>query len=289
MKKLLCVLMALGSILLAASALAESDAWARIYDALERLGYPAEDLQPGQCASDANGTTFSVIIRDHPADEDGLLVGVITPSGDLQILQTPGKIILDRQLETELKACFNRDDCYLLLPEVCRKYRAIFATMTEEEIDEQVWPLYADVVRLDVRLPEEGAIPWDTAYALALDHLAEQPGWSSEPARMLRLAISAYCVPEDVGRPVYLFYLEPHSQFEAAYSSDRAYSAYHAKLEGYFGGKLPCHMCVLVDAMDGSLAAKPTIEFAPIQFNYLEHVVRAPAFLSAMDGEGDAL
>ena len=60
MKRTICLVIALGLILLAASALAETDIWTRIFHALEAMGYSTEKLQPNQYVCDSLGTTFSV-------------------------------------------------------------------------------------------------------------------------------------------------------------------------------------------------------------------------------------
>lgn len=288
MKKILVLLLV--SILLITSlpALAEdaaqSQAWDEIFALLEKeTGYAQNQMTKGQLVYERGVWGFSVIITDHPADEDGLLVGQMDNQGQLTILQESEKISLDAQLQADLKACFNREDCYLLLAAVHDKWLPILQSLSEDQLS-KIFQRYVAIIRLNISTPSDGTITYGDAYNAALQHLAQQPGWSEEQAHMFRLSISAYYTPEDIARPVYFFNFEQHSYFEEAYESDADMNRYKAALKKAFGGEAPRHFSIMVDAMDGSLVEAPIYDYAPIQYHYLDFLIRPEEMINAQEG-----
>lgn len=144
--------------------------------------------------------------------------------------------------------------------------------------------MYAAVIDLNITTPDENGISYDDAYHAALQCLAQQPGWSDEQTKMFRLAISAYYTPEDIGRPVYLFYFDQHSYFEKAYETDSAMNKYQAELRKAFGGDAPRQFSVVIDAADGSLVEPPIFDYAPVQYRYLDFLIRPEEMIQPAKG-----
>ncbi|MDD2647888.1 MAG: hypothetical protein PHI27_03475 [Eubacteriales bacterium] len=228
---MLCISTAFAETVTHAQAL--SAIWKGLY---AETGFSQEDFALSQLVSGNGEWSFSTTLKSHPEDEDGLYVGTLRANGALDILQKPSKISLDRRLETQLKECFNRDNCYIRLAEVCEKWKPIISALTDEEA-EGIFDKYRAVVESGIRLPDSGTLHFDAAYDCALDALSREEGWSDESARLYRLCISAYYSPDDIGKPVYLFYFERHSMFENEYSTDKAMKNYEKKLESYFGSQ----------------------------------------------------
>ena len=266
------------------SMLAEEEAMNRLYDIIqEQRGYTREQLSVNQMEYSDGRWGFSLTIIDHPEDEDGLLVGQMDAAGRLLMLEGPQKISWDRQLENDLKACFNRDDGYLLLPKVREKWLPILDALSPEQLS-RIFERYVAVVRLEISLPDPEAMPYTDAYEKALSHLADLPGWSGEQARMFRLAICAYYAPEDIGYPVYFFYFEQHSYMEDAYASDRAMGRYQEKLKRAFDGDAPRRFSIMINAVDGSLVELPVFDYVPIKYHYLDFFIRTPEIIQAAKG-----
>ena len=264
--------------------MAEEEAMNRMYAIIqEQRGYTREQLRLNQMEYSDGLWGFSLTIKDHPEDEDGLLVGQMDATGKLLLLEGPQKTSLDRQIENDLKACFNRDDGYLLLPKVREKWLPIIEGLSEEALS-HVYESYVALIRMKISLPGPEALPYEEAYEMALSHLAALPGWSDEQARMFRLAICAYYAPEDIGFPVYFFYFEQHSYMEEAYATDRAMGQYQEKLKKAFDGDAPRRFSIMVDAADGNLIESPVFDYAPVKYNYLDFFIRTPEIMQAAKG-----
>ena len=99
----------------------EPGGWDMAFAMLEReTGYTRDQLVGNQMVFEDGVWYFSVTIKDHPEDEDGLLIGEMDKDGNLIGMDGPEKISLETQLEEDLKSCFNREDCYIRLAEVCK-------------------------------------------------------------------------------------------------------------------------------------------------------------------------
>lgn len=251
----------------------EAQAWDLIFPLVERnTGYDERQLEKQQIEYEAGVWAFSLLISDHPTDEDGLLVGQIDQAGNLLYLHGPEKISIDRQLEDSLKRCFNRYDCYLQLKEVHDTWKPVLQKLSEDQISE-IYPSYIAVINLNMPSSDDAVISYDDAYEAALQYMAQQPGWSDKKARMFRLAISAYYIPEDIKKPVYFFYFEKHSLFEEAYSTERAMNKYRAELIEAFEGAPPYRFSLMVDANNGKLIETPVIDYHS-EFHYLDFLIR---------------
>ena len=278
---LIAVFILLPCIPAAAQTAADTQAWETIYRYVEtELGYTQDQLIPGQLVYAESSWAFSLMVKDHPETEDGLIVGEMDGQGTITSLQAPQEIPLDRQLELDLKSCFNQDDCYLRLPVVCQKWLPVLNSLSTEQLD-WIFDKYRAVVRLHIAIPPDNAIPYPDAYDAAIHVLAQQPGWNADMAQMFRLAISAYYTPQDIGKPVYFFYFEQHSPLEPAYTSKAAREKYWAALESAFGGPAPNRFSIMIDAMDGSLVHQPLYDYAPIRFHYLDFLIRTDAMIEA--------
>lgn len=278
MKKVLSLALCLALLALNLPALSEStDAWSLAFSALAQAkGISQEIMKKGQIVKSDTGWTFSI------STSQALYVGEIDENGSLLSL-TEEAYLLDDFLEADLKACFNQPDCYLLLPDVCAKWQAIYPTLTEDEMD-HLWLRYVLLTQLNITVPDENALPFEDAYELALQYLAQQPRWSEETAHMLRLVISFYYTPEGTEQPVYLFFLQEHSLFEEAYSSDAVWKAYCDDLKQKLGGVGLVGATIVINAYDGSLMEDPLILYVGELdlFNYLDLVLRPQALYDAL-------
>lgn len=263
----------------------ESDGWTMALVLVEQeMGYSADELEKNNLVYSDGVWAFSVTIIDHPLDEDGLIVGQMDARGKKISLSGPSPISLEQQLVNDLKYCFNRDDCYLLLANVCSKWNKRLAD-ADEAILEGIWDKYLSVLGRGATIPPDDMLSYDAAFASVWKHLAEAEGWTEEMADMFRLTISAYYVLDN--SPVYFFYFERHSYFEAAYSTDKAMNQYLNALNSAFsdiGQKPPLRIGVLIHAQTGELMEQPMLDYAPTQFYYLDFFIRTEEAVSSIRG-----
>ena len=274
MKKIAALL--LGMILMLGVACADDEAgWDLAFALVEReTGYTRDRVTPGQIVKEGKKWGFSVTINDHPEDEDGLLVFEMDQKGNLLSMEGPEKINLDRQLEMQLKACFHREDCAWRLAEVCAKWKVKLADVSEEE-KAKIWPRYLAVVDRGIIVPPEGALDYITAVNTAMDAAAARLGWTEDLPRMYVPIITACCTL--YGEQVWFVYLEPHSRFEEEYESDRAMAKYDQELDDAFAKvnqKPPRRIGIVIDAFTGELKEKPMLDYIPVEFNYLDFLIR---------------
>lgn len=256
-------------------------AWNKALTLVEaETGYSDKQLEKRQIVYENNIWAFSVYISEHAADVDGLIVGQMDRDGNLIKLSGPEKVSLNRQLEEDLKSCFNRENGYKHLKTIHDKWACIFQSLSEDQIN-SINSRYTEVIRLDIDLPDKNSISYEMAYDAALHHLAQLPGWSKAHAKLFRLSISAYYTPKDIGRPVYFFYFEQHSYFEDDYSTKSAMDKYDAELLKAFGKKAPYQFSIMVDAIDGSLVEPPIIDYPSVQFHYLDFLIRTDEIIVA--------
>ncbi len=253
----------------------ESDGWGMAYAALEKeTGYTRDQLIESQLVFEDGEWLFSVIIKDHPEDEDGLLIGEMDSDGNLINLSGPEKINLDTQLENDLKSCFNREDCWRCLAEVCQRWDKKLNALSEEQ-KSTIWERYLKTVERGITFPPEDALDFSTAYETALKKAAEAEGWTEEMIHMFRHVISAYYVLD--GSPVWFIYLEQHFWFEPEYESDADMNKYEKELNAAFAGlnqEPPIKIGILIDAYTGELMEKPMLDYVPEEYHYLDFLIR---------------
>lgn len=278
---LICITIALPAF----SQAEESDGWEMALTLIAReMGYSADELEKNNLVYSDGVWAFSVTIIDHPLDEDGLIVGQMDARGKKISLSGPSPISLEQQLVNDLKYCFNRDDCYLLLANVCSKWNERLLG-ADEEMLKGIWEKYLSVLERGATTPPENMLSYNSVYASVWKHLASAEGWTEDMADMFRLTISAYYVLDS--SPVYFFYFERHSYFEAAYSTDKAMNKYLSALNNAFsdiGQKPPLRIGVLIHAQTGELVEPPMLDYAPSQFHYLDFFIRTEEAVSSIRG-----
>lgn len=279
MMRRICAMVAMvllaSSVMMGSNAWAEADGWSLALALVEQeMGYTADQLEKNELIYEDGVWAFSVTVRDHPADEDGLIVGQMDASGGKISLSGPSKISLEQQLVDDLKSCFNRPECCILLAEVCRQWNERLAGADEETLA-TIWEKYRDVLQMGVMIPPEDALDHEAARDAAWTQLTAAEGWTEDMADLFRLTISACYVLDDV--PVYFFYWERHSYMETAYSTDRAMNQYKAELNAAFASveqAPPLSIGVLVDARTGEMMEMPMMDYVPSQFHYLDFLIR---------------
>ena len=123
MKRFFSLFLVLLLALPCAAACAESSDWDLAYSLMEKYtGYSRDQVRPGQLLYEDGMLSFSVVLKDHPEDEDGLLVFEMDGQNNLVSLEGPEKISLEQQLVAALKECFNREDCWQRLAGVHEKW-----------------------------------------------------------------------------------------------------------------------------------------------------------------------
>ena len=264
----------------------ESSEWDMLYALLEKeAGYTRDQLIGTQLVFEEGQWFFCVTLKDHPEDNDGLIIGEMDSDGNLIGMEGPSKITLEELLENDLKSCFAREDCYLRLAEVCAKWKGILATISEEQKAE-IWDKYVKVVEMGITLPTEDALDFSTAYETALKKAAAAEGWTEEMIRMFHHIISAYYVSD--GSPVWFVYLEQHSYFEPEYASDADMKKYRDSLKKSFADVNqvpPRKIGIMIDANTGVLKEKVMLDYAPVQFNYLDFLIRTDEAVASISGE----
>lgn len=261
--------------------------WDLAFALIEKeTGYTRDQLEKVTLVYGNGQYAFSVKIINHPADEDGLLVGEMDASGNKISFTGPEKIDVGAQVQRDLKNCFNRRDCYLLLADVCADWNEKLASADEETM-EMIWEPYRAILAMGITTPPDDVIDYDTAYTAAWTELAAYKNWTADAEELFRLTISAYYVLYD--EPVYFFYFEDHSYFEDAYSTDAAMKRYEKKLAAYFAEinqQAPCKIGVVISAKTGKLVEPPMMDYIPVQYHYLDFLIRTEeAVASIAQGE----
>ena len=264
----------------------DTQAWDLAFALIEKeTRYTREQLEQVSLVDEDGTYAFSVKIIDHPADEDGLLVGEMDASGNKISLTGPEKIDIGEQIQRDLKNCFNQQDCYLLLADVCEAWNEKLASADEETM-ESIYEKYRAILAMGITTPSDDVIDYDTAYADAWSKLIAYEGWTADAEELFRLTISAYYVLDD--EPVYFFYFEDHSYFEDDYSTDAAMNSYKKKLEAYFtelGQQTPRKIGVVVSAKTGKLVEIPMMDYVPVQFHYLDFLIRTDEAVASIAQE----
>ena len=283
MKRLITCLLCL--LMLPALALAEdkADLWAHIRALVE-----AEcDLGPRTYAphqlngSKEEGWQFSVYLPHQPEGDDGLIKGTLSPSLELLSLDRPQRYAVWAQAFDEVSSCFDQEDCYLRLAQAVKDWAdrhdelPSFSISTPAPIE--------NILLLDIRVPEADTIPYFDALSAAQRRLLAIPGWDEKTLMHFKVHISAYMVPEDIGKPVWLFV------FNQEINTDPGTEAYAAALkeaQDYTinGEPAPVHFSVLVDAKTGAIIEEPRFDYAPVVFQSPDFIIRPRWFQGYSDG-----
>ena len=260
---------------------------ARLWERVDELVQQHTDYAPGSyrhgeiIGDPDNGWTFSIALLDHPEDEDGIICYSITPDGSLVYERGPQKISVGRQVQSALYACIG-PDCYLKVAQAALDWRERLAELDTPSAEDISHPWAEHVLALDIRFPEEGAVPYEEAVAAASAVLLSQPGWTEETLTHYDIPFSAYMVPKDIGRPVWLFYYDKIIPSTEAYKShDEWVEAMSAAYERtILGREEPVQFSVLIDAADGSLVEAPKFDYRAPEFLWGDFIVRPSGFLA---------
>ena len=270
---LLCVISGIG--------FAEKSTWSAILDAMEKeTGYPADAFSKGQLVEEKGRYTFSVILVDHASDSDGMFVGEWSSREGLSISKYPESISVYRQMQIEMRECFRLPDCYERLMEFSIKWKHVAEGKTKEELASNT---ECSVALLHFLVPDDQSLAYDDAYAMAMNHLSQQSGWSQEKADLLLMVMNALYQPNDMDHPVWFFYFERHSLLENnEYSNEKYYKKYEEKLRSMFGGTAPICVGVVMNAMTGELEEPIMMDYPPVRFHYADFILRPAPFLGAV-------
>ena len=289
MKRLLAICLCLLMLPLTALADGANERENRMWAWVDALLPEQTDLNPGdydhnQIVGDPdNGWNFSVVLKEHPADTNGLYVYHLTPAGELVLKEGPTTLTPSQQATTALIACHG-EGYYMQLAQVVQDWKDRFDELEWYDDIELRHPDILDILKQDIRFPEEGMIAYEEALAAARDQLLAQPGWTEESLTHFMMFISAYMVPEDIGRPVWLFVFHKASNTpETQKMSSKAYSDYLDKLYSYTinGKEEPVYIGLLIDAADGSPVEAPRFDYRPVKYIWTDFLVRPDNFLNA--------
>ena len=269
----------------ALASITQEEALIEIYDILDRFyGYLPEDVELHQFGFGEENSVWvaSFLLADHGDDSTGLYVIQIDAEGHLLQIDGPRAMNLAQQISHDWQLCVDRPDveedthCYERLAAFYEKWQPLEAVLREGD-----WDVAQELAALALRpsLPAASALPYDAALEAALEHLAKQPGFDPENARMFRVIIDGYIQPEGFKRPLWSFSLSQHS-YDGRYDDDRAMERYRAELDKAFDGQPPHSVTILLDAADGTLAEPPIIAWNADAFNYLDYFARMPDMLA---------
>lgn len=259
----------------------EQRLWERVDELMEQnTGYAPGTYRHGEIIGDpSNGWSFSIVLLDHPKDEDGIICYSITPEGVLMYERGPEKISLGLQAMEDIYAC-DGDDCYLEIAQVIQDWKPRLDELRANDSS------MAKFMELDIRFPEEGMISYEEALSAAKAVLLGLPGWSEEAYNHFYLDFCAYMQPGDLDKPVWLFYYNKYlpsiDEVKDFDELDRLREEAYAYTIN--GEKAPVHFSVLIDAADGSLVEDPRFDYVPIQFIFWDHIERPARFFHTDDG-----
>ena len=291
MKRLLAICLCLLTLPLTALADGVTDRENRMWAWVDALLPEQTDLGPGdydhnQIVGDPdNGWNFSIVLKEHPEDNNGLLVYHLTPAGELMLTESPMTLTLNQQAHAAILAC-RGEGHYMELAQVVLDWAGRLDLLDWSRPEDVRHSDITDILKLDVRFPEEGTISYEEALAAAKEYLLAQPGWTEETLTHFMETFSMYTVPEDIGRPVWLFVFHKASNTpETQAMSSKAYSEYLDKLYSYTinGEEEPVEFSVLIDAADGSLAEAPRYDYRPVKYIWTDFLVRPENFLNDND------
>ncbi|NLO83966.1 MAG: hypothetical protein GX096_00840 [Clostridiales bacterium] len=298
MKKSLSLLLILACILClcAGTALADqitkSNAEDRLYQLLEEhSNYTRDQLKNNECFYDKvlKQWVLSSNLINRPSDEDGLIMVYMDGDGNFERIKPSEKVSVLDQIANDLIRCTHGEDSYLLLADLVAQWKPRLGELQAavDEAQQSSSPSfvkanrYVKLMSLDLTMPAKGSLPIDEAQRIATRYIAQLDGWSEEKAAMFPLDMNAYYTPTDIGKPVYFFKFKQYSYSDHSLSE---MDEYDQRLTDLFGDKAPMTISIMVDAMDGSLMERPIFDYAPIQYFFLDALIRTDAIIEAGQG-----
>lgn len=299
MKKILSLLVVLACILclLAGTALADqitkTNAEDRLYQLLEQhSSYTRDQLKDNECFYDTSlgQWVLSSLLINCPSDEDGLIMVYMDEDGNFESIKPSEKVSVLNQIANALIRCTDGEDSYLLLADLVAQWKPRLGELQDavEQAQQSSTPSfgkadkYVELMSLDLTVPAEGSLPIDEAQRIATRYIAQLDGWSEEKAAMFPLDMNAYYTPADIGKPVYFFKFEQYSYSDYSLSE---MDEYNQRMTDIFGGKAPKTISIMVDAVDGSLVEKPIFDYAPLEYFFLDALIRTDAIIEAGQGK----
>lgn len=246
----------------------------------ENYNYAENEFTIGNMALEDNKVAFSLIIKDHPSDEDGMFIGIVNSKGKIEVVQEPQKIDIQRQLENDLKASyFKLED----MNSFKQKWAPILDNMEKEGRHQEVANIFSNYVamtRLNIGLPTQTDISKEDALSKAKEYLSSSFDWTQETVEYYIVIIELYYTPEQINKPVYHFLLSRHSLMQPEYlgsAGENAYNKYEKALFDAFGGEsrsTPFYISIMIDAQTGELIEEPIVSYPPVENHYLDYFLK---------------
>ena len=259
----------------------ETRLWERVDGLIEQYtDYAPGTYRHGNIIGDPdNGWHFSIVLLDHPQDEDGVICYNLTTDGQLVYDRGPEKIPLGMQAMNAIFDC-GGDDCYLEIAQVIQDWQPLLNELRATDSS------MADFMALDIRFPGEDVISYEEAAAAVKAALLSQPGWTEETLTHFYLDFCAYMQTWDLDRPVWLFYYNKYIPTVDEVGDHEKWSeimnaAYDRTINGE---PEPVHFSVLIDAADGSVIEAPRYDYIPIQYTFWDYIERPVRFFHTEDG-----
>ncbi|MEG2273162.1 MAG: hypothetical protein RSC05_12910 [Acinetobacter sp.] len=229
--------------------------------------------------------TFSII--QHPSNSDGLIICIVNSNGELISIEGPTEISLSEELGIDLKKCWLSEEkpCYQMLYETVGVWKSK-VSMLDAASPAQTYDKYVQVTQLHFVMPEENWLVQEEAWAKALTYL-NNAGISKEMAEQYEHIINACYIPVDIGKAVWYFYFTYPSFIGGEYDRmseneiDTLVEKTAQNMTHLWGSSsYPRQFSILVDAVTGDLIEAPILDYAPVQYHYLDFLIRPDFLLS---------
>lgn len=241
----------------------------------EQLGLGEESVTYEQGGKFWEGETpvwsFTFVLKEHPEDEDGLILVDFSLDGALLSVTTSQKISLHEQLTNDY---FQRAWPYSLedLYEIKQKWEPRIPELessyagSRQFLEEAIRRL-----RVHISLPTPQEYPPADARRTAKDVILSLPGWTEEKFRMYPLYLEVFYDSQEVGRPIYQF-VYSREDCTAGRFKEETWETYEQEylqpLYALWGGTnetTPYYISVRLDGKTGKLVEDPLIAFPPVQ------------------------
>ena len=274
---LLCSLLFSAAVALAAPT--EKQMKQKVYQVLqEQLGLGKKDVTyyDGGVYHDGNVSvwSFTLLLKECPADEDGVIVIDFSIDGTLRNVQPSQKISLAEQFEKDIVDAipFTTDNLYALQ----QKWGPDLAEIEKQDTDPYSnIPNDIRVFRLAFCIPSKDDYPLEDAREKSRQVVGNLPGWTQEKLNMYRIYLEAFYDSEEVGKQIYQFVYAREDQITGKYanaSDDTFIETYEKPLFALFGGDngtTPWYVSVRIDGHTGELVEEPLIAFPPVHVREL--------------------